>query len=178
MFRTSLLIVVLLYPCSLFAGEPEPANLSPVDHATGLVARIEELERRVRELERHVTESPFGSPYESTVPLQAYPAPQPQTSPHQPTQPKQDPRTHYPPTQTIPNTPFQPPQPTVPESWKPFEFNGMRFYIIPVAEAERIFSNGSNRLSHPEEPAEQKGEPECSFTPSANGQSSVRTRLP
>ncbi len=144
MLRVSVLLLVLLQVQATFADAPPPTISPTSDEIAKLVDRIEQLEKRIKELERQGARPPSVT----VVPqYQPYIAPQfnpPQNQPYIPN--KNSPPNNYQPAptphvpQTTPSIPYQRfrTNRAVPESWKPFNFNGMQYYIIPVAEADRL----------------------------------------
>ncbi len=136
MLRYFVLLLALLQMQATFADETTPTKSTSPDDIAKLIDRIDQLEKRIKELERQASR-----PQTVTV-VPQYPAYY-QQAPSSPTP--------YVP-QTIPASPYQaspyqpPYQPnrTVPDSWKPFNFNGMQYYIIPVDEADRMNRPQSN----------------------------------
>ena len=143
MLKHVVLLLALLQMPVGFADETSQVKSTSPDEIAKLIDRIDQLEKRIKELERQVSR-----PQTVTVvpQYQTYNAP-----PNQPYIPNANlPPTYYQPVpgaptpyvpQTTPAVPYQPqyqPNKTVPDSWKPFNFNGMQYYIIPVDEADRM----------------------------------------
>lgn len=147
MLRVSFLFLVLLPAAFSFADDPQPKNSLSTDEVAKLIDRIELLEKRIRELEQQ-----SARPNLAYVPQhQPYSTLQPAAPRNQPYIPNTNsPSNHYQPAfgysapyapQSVPQSApqYQPnPQNAVPDSWKPFNFNGMQYYIIPIDEADRL----------------------------------------
>lgn len=153
MLRHFVLVIALLQMSVVFADETSQTKSTSPDEMSKLIDRIEQLEKRIKELEQQVSRSQTVT----TVPqYQQYSAPL-----NQPYIPNTSlPPTYYQPApglptpyvpQTTPSGPYHlqyPPNKTLPNSWKPFNFNGMQYYIIPVDEAERMNrSQGNDRTN-------------------------------
>ena len=153
MLKHVVLLLALLQMPVVFADETSQEKSKSPDEMAKLIDRIDQLEKRIKELERQVSR-----PQTVTVVPQYQPYNAP---PNQPYIPNANlPPTYYQPVpgyepvpgtpspyvpQTPPAVPYPPqyqPNKTVPDSWKPFNFNGMQYYIIPVDEAVR--------MSHPQ----------------------------
>jgi hypothetical protein len=145
MQRVSLLLFLLLSHLvqlqTAFADEPLQTKPSSTDEIAKLIDRIDQLENRIKELEKQIAKpsSPSIVPLNQSGGTAQYYAPQ-----NQPYIPNPNAPPTYPP---VPPTPsvnplhrYRPPSPQnkVPESWKPFNFNGMQYYIVPVDEAARL----------------------------------------
>ena len=154
MLRHTLFVVACCITQMTFAGENRPTD----DEIAKLTARIEQLEKRIVELERQnagqpsVTLAPQYQPYHA--PQYPTPRPQPYIPNTNPTPNYNSPYTQPPQyvPQTPPAVPYQPqrvPNEAVPETWKPFDFNGMRYYIIPLDEAQRINPLNQNDRTKP-----------------------------
>ncbi len=140
MLKHSLLVVACCMAQITFADD----NRLTSDENAKFNARIEQLEKRIEELERQNARQPSVTVVPQYHP---YHAPQylvPRSQPNTPNYPDYGPRPLY-----LPRTPlsvrYQPQNlqnDAVPGTWKPFDFNGVRYYIIPVDEAQRI-----NRLN-------------------------------
>lgn len=149
MLKHFVLLLTLLQMPVVFADETSQEKSTSPDEMAKLIDRIDQLEKRIKELERQVSRpqtvtvvpqyqpynAPPNQPYipNANLPPTYYqPAPGYQPVPGTPTP--------YVP-QTPPAVPYPPqyqPNKTVPNSWKPFNFNGMQYYIIPVDEADRM----------------------------------------
>ena len=116
MLRHFVLLLVLLPMTAVVADDTTPTKSTSPDEMAKLIDRIDQLEKRIKELERQASRPPDVTVVPQYVP----------TSPAVPYQP-----------------PYQPNK-TVPDSWKPFNFNGMQYYIIPVDEADRMNRPQSN----------------------------------
>jgi cell division protein FtsB len=143
MLRITLLLFVLLQLQTTFADEPAQIKITSPDEITKLIDRIDQLENRIKELERQIAKSSGQTnvpQYQSNI------APQYTAPPNQPYTPNPNSPPTYqpvpgPPIYHNPTSRYLPPNPqnkAVPESWKPFNFNGMQYYIIPVDEAARL----------------------------------------
>jgi hypothetical protein len=133
--RTALTLVCLLTPFSLGAGpdageytplpvEPRPREREPdlARENARLRAEVESLTSRVARLESRVKELEAGKPPAPKAPLRfAPPQVVPKVVPKAPG--AVDPRS---PTQSRP----------VPEGWQEREYNGMKFYIVPLRPGE------------------------------------------
>jgi len=131
MLRVSLLLFVLLQLQTTFADEPAQTKTSSPDEIAKLIDRIDQLENRIKELEQQT-----AKPSSATI----VPQYQPNTNfPRTYQTGTGSPKNYKAP--VYPSSPYQPPFPqnkAVPESWRPFNFNGMQYYIIPVVEAARL----------------------------------------
>lgn len=137
MLRHYAILLALLYVPVAFADETAPTQTTSPDEIAKLIDQIDQLEKRVKELERQISR-----PQTVTVVPQYQPHSAPPNQPYIPN--TNSPPTHYQPTpapytpQMTPGVPYHPRNQSVPDSWKPFNFNGMQYYIIPVDEAERM----------------------------------------
>ena len=144
MQKLSLVLILLALTHPALADDPTPTTSTTLKDVAKLIERIEELKNRVKELERNSVR-----PSTLTVVPQYQPYAPPQQT--QPTIPNTiSPPTYYVPApfgavpypQPLnPAAPYQPPiqkGKKVPESWKPFNFNGAEYYIIPIEEAARL----------------------------------------
>jgi hypothetical protein len=142
MNRYVILLLASFCVTEMFADDPPPANPQPVDEVAKLMDRISQLEARIKTLEERAksTQAPVIVPQQ---PLNAPPNQQwkPNTIPPSGTYPPPAyPSNPWTPP-VMPPSPFQPQPPwnnSVPDSWKPFNFNGGQYYIIPLDEAERL----------------------------------------
>jgi hypothetical protein len=139
MLRLFVLLLALLPIPAVLTDDTAPSKSASSDEIAKLIDRIDQLEKRIKEMERQAARpqtAPVTPPYYLSPPTQAY---IPNTNPPQGYSP-QAPAYPYAP-QATPAVPYQMPptyNKTVPDSWKPFNFNGMQYYIIPVDEAERM----------------------------------------
>lgn len=149
MGRLPVLFAIMICCHSAAADDPASNPSSANDEIARLLERIERLEKRVQELEGQsrstpgATEAPQNQPYVPTVNPPYYSPNHPyiQNIPTRPQQvAPQVPRPLLPPSFSPPIQHFSPVEPneTVPKSWQPFNFNGQRYYVIPVNETERL----------------------------------------
>lgn len=143
MLRQVFLVLALLQMPAVSADETVPTKPTLPDEITKLIDRIDQLEKRIKELERQASKPQSGTvvpqyqphsalPNQPYIPNANLPLAYYQQAPGSPTP--------YIP-QTPPALPYQqpyPPNKNVPDSWTPFNFNGMQYYIIPIDEAERM----------------------------------------
>ncbi len=141
MLRPLVLGLLLLQSPTLLAQDNSNPKSPSKDRVAKLLARIEQLENRVQELERRATSPPAASPVPQYQPY----APPPNQQPHVP-KIAPAPKNQFPTPMPYmpyfaPQIPYSPPSSqnkAVPDTWKPFNFNGQQYYIIPLTEAEEL----------------------------------------
>ncbi len=158
--------ILLLFSAVAIQAQEKVVPQEPNNQdASALVDRIEQLEKRIRELERQLTQQPGRGAWGTLPSHPSLPPPvPPQANPQHPI-PPQFPQQLYPPSQyppsqrppewsappvtpypyyqpgpppSVPAMPAAPKGQDVPDSWKPFDFNGQQYYIIPIDEAMRL----------------------------------------
>jgi hypothetical protein len=144
MLRITLLLFVFLQLQTTFADEPVQTKVTSPDEIAKLIDRIDQLENRIKELERQIAK-PLGQTnvpqYQSDIVPQYSAQLNQRFVPNSNAQPTYQPVPGSSMPYYNPGSPYLPPNPqhkAVPESWKPFNFNGMQYYIIPVDEAARL----------------------------------------
>jgi hypothetical protein len=152
MLRFFALVLVVFQMPVVFADETPLEKSKPKDEIARLLDRIDQLEMRVKELERQSSVpqvvGPPHQPYPNNAPYK------PNTgypngtfrSPYTPNQ--NPPYPNYFPSPVAPGARSNQQNKSVPQSWRPFNFNGMEYYIIPVDEAERM-SYPPNNTNNP-----------------------------
>lgn len=156
MLRITLLLLVFLELQTTFADEPVQTKITSSDEIAKLIDRIDQLENRIKELERQIAK-PLGQTNVSQYQYPSNIAPQSSAQLIQPYLPNANAQPTYQPAPGSsmpyykPGAPYLPPDrqhKAVPESWKPLNFNGMQYYIIPVDEAARLnHPQGKNKTN-------------------------------